>query len=330
MSEHADTPLSGVKAIRAVLRQDGLVLPLPNWAEWMIGLGDWVYAKSKTGVHQVIIVRTPSRRTASAFAALGALIAAARCDEDTMAWSTLHRLPPRTKVYWREDVSGRVVNRDGQLLGRTEVAGQEFLSIEVPGKRGGIRHLSREQVAACGLTLRRVSEMRDAELTRAERIVGELTSTQATGWLHKPRAEVVVITERSSFLADIDGIELGAQSGEFEPLSTFLSPGWKTGKAGGKIRLLPPRSVDPVDRTPVAILDGSHALRRVGELDSSVVIVLVEPSEYDEEADNLLHSFMMHNEGSAAPDLPESVVDAPFGVELGSFILFSTGGHCAR
>ncbi len=51
--------------------------PMPDWASWLIWLGEWMKLQAQNEGRRVAVIRVPCRSTAAAFTVLGVLLAAA-------------------------------------------------------------------------------------------------------------------------------------------------------------------------------------------------------------------------------------------------------------
>jgi hypothetical protein len=131
-------------------------------------------------------------------------------------------------------------------------------------------------------------------------------------------ADSTVLTERSSFLLNLDGIELRArQSGKLSMLDA-LSIADVQGREHGKLMVTSTRT-EIVNDAPdgVTVLDGALAVSKFGYLRARSVIVLLSHSEYDEAILHEIRPFLSHATDSGIHSWTPNarVGDIPPGIE---------------
>ena len=291
-----------VDEILAALRRDDLSLlvrgdqtSFPPWLDWLVWLGQWMRAQSALDGRRVAIVRMPSRRLGAAFTAAGAVFASARLHDDSLDWDGLRSLPLGTKIYWRELASGRSVRWSGAVVGLRQIDSSDFMEIEVETQKRSqksTRLFAKSAALSYGITLGSVSTQADERLASAERAIKAVVTDAAQGWMRSPAIECTIITERSSFLSDLDGLVFRAGVGVEVSCSDLLAIADSGGRSHGKTRLAPARSDGVLDESgAITILDGAAAAVRIGNTMAKSVVVLLEQSEYDEEIEQLIQTF---------------------------------------
>ena len=287
----------------AALRRDGLTLvvggvptSIPPWLDWLVWLGQWMRAQAALHGRRVAIVRMPSRRLGAAFTAAGAVFASARLHDDALDWEGLRGLPPGTKIFWRELASGRSTRWSGAVVGVRQTYGSDFMEVVVETQKRsqqGTRLFTKSAALSYGITLGAVSTQTDERLATAERLIRAVVPDAAHGWMRSPAIECTIITERSSFLSDLDGMAIRAEVGVEVSCSDLLAIVDSGGRSHGKTRLAPARSDGVLDESgSITILDGASAAVRIGDTMARSVVVLLDQSEYDEEVEQLIQTFL--------------------------------------
>ena len=277
----------------------GLSRPLPDWASWLIWLGQWMKDQTIGDGRRVAVVRLPCRKTAAAFTTFGILLASARMHDDAIDWETLKSLPVGTRVYWREkssSASGKSSSRSGQVLGLQLIEGQQLMvvSLNSKAKNGqATRFFSKSSALGYGITLGSITAKADAQLLGLSRVMSVLVSSFSASWLRVPKPECLVLSERINFMEDIEGLSVTVHDSISEPLDNLLSLTDSTGSTYGKTRLMSPRNSDVFDiGYEVVVLDGVSAFQRLSDTSAKSVIALVDRTEYDEVIEQLVTSLM--------------------------------------
>ncbi len=287
----------------AALRRDDLTLVVgggatstPAWLDWLVWLGQWMRAQAALAGRRVAVVRMPSRRLGAAFTAAGAVFASARLHDDALDWEGLRGLTPGTKIYWRELASGRSIRRSGSVVGLRQIYGGDCMEVLVDTQnrsQQSTRFFAKAAALSYGITLGAVSAQADERLASAERAIRAVVPDAAQGWLRSPGIECTIITERSSFLSDLDDLAIRTGVGVEASFSDLLAIADSGGRSHGKTRLVPARSDGVLDESgSVTILDGASAAGRIGDTTARSVVVLLEQSEYDEEVEQLIQTYL--------------------------------------
>lgn len=322
-----------VNEVLVALRRDdwdllagGAPTPVPPWMDWLVWLGQWMRAQAALPGRRVAVVRVPSRRLGAAFIATGAAFASARLHDDTLDWEGLRSLSAGTKVFWRETVSGKSIRRSGTVVGVRQMGDGDFLEVvtEAQGKRGerSTRLFAKSAALSYGITLGSISAAADEQLARAERLIGAAVIGGAEGWIRSPGIECSVITERTSFLADLEGLSIRVGGKVQAPCSDLLAIAESGGRSHGKTRVAPARTEGALEESgSVTILDGATSALRLGETIAPSVAVVLDHAEYDDEIEQLFKTFMgysvdasLHPPVGAVQAPPESVESFLFGL----------------
>jgi hypothetical protein len=311
-----------VNELFAELRRDdwsllvrGRHAPVPPWMDWLIWLGQWMRAQVPLQGRRIAVVRMPNRRLGAAAAALGSSLVAARLYDDSLDWEALRSLSPGTKVFWREPASGKSVRRSGTVAGvrSTEVGDFMEVVVEAQTKRAqqGTRLFAKPAALTYGITLGAVSAVADERLSNADRFFNAALPDGARGWIRSPGIDCSLITERSSFVSDLEGlaVRIGEKAeGYFSEILAIADTG---GRAHGKVRVATARTDGVLDESGlITILDGASSALRLIDTVAPSVVVLLDHSEYDEEIEQLFHMFT----GYAVDDyvhMPASGTKAP-------------------
>lgn len=288
---HASPVLDGL-----ALKIGGRTDPLPDWASWLVWLGQWMRMQVPCGGRRVAVVRLPSRRTAAAFASLGVLFASARLHDDSLDWEALKALAPGTKVFWREHVGGRSLRCSGDVVGARVISGQDFMVVSVDGGKKSqpiTRSFARRTALSHGITLGAVTAKADERLTGAARLMKAAIGGFSPGWIRSLRTDCVVVSERTTFLGDLADAWVCAGGGVSEPFVDVLSVSDSAGNTHGKTRLVSARQHGLIDAAcQVTILDGAPSVLRMPDTAAASVLAILDPTEYDEEVEQVLMTFM--------------------------------------
>jgi len=325
-----------VEEVLGALKRDDLSLmvdrepmSIPPWLDWLVWLGQWMRAQAVLEGRRVAIVRLPSRRFAAAFTAVGAVFASARLHDDSLDWEGLLGLPPGTKIFWREFASGRSIRWSGTVVGLRQIDGGDFMEVVVEAQKKAkqsTRLFGKTAALSYGLTLGSVSTQADERLAAAERLIRAALTDAAQGWMRSPAIECSIITERSSFLSDLDGLAIRAGPGAEASCADLLVIADSGGRSHGKTRVTPARSDGVLDESgSITILDGAAAAVRMGDTCARSVVILLDQSEYDEEVEQLIQTFLgfavdahIHAPASGMKALPGSIEAFVFGLPLQS------------
>lgn len=269
--------------------------PIPDWAAWLVWLGNWMKEQAKSDGRRIAVVRLPSRRSAAAFTVFGVLLASARLHDDSLDWEALKELPVGTPVFWREKSIaeiGKSRTKSGKVLGLQTIGDSQLMvvSVDTRGGNGQITHsFSKSSALGYGITLGSITAKADAQLSGLGRIVSSLTSGFKDSWLRKPHSECLLLTEREHFMSDLEGLSINVRNGAAELFGAVLAPTETTGHMYGKTKLISPRtSVVPDGGFDVVVLDGAKALQRIADTSAKSVVAVVDRAEYDEESEQIV------------------------------------------
>lgn len=330
MSVDVDEVLVALKRDDLDLLVDGGPTPVPPWIEWLIWLGQWMRAQAPLQGRRVAVVRMPSRRLGAAFAAIGSALASARLHNDSLDWEGLRKVAPGTKVFWREAVSGKSARRSGTVAGLRRIEGDDFMEVVVEAQnkngRQGTRLFAKSAALSYGITLGSVSAVADERLACAERVIRAAVKEAAQGWIRSPGIECSVITERSSFLSDLEGLAIRVGGKVEASCADVLAIADSGGRSHGKTRVAPARTDGVLDESAlVTILDGTAAALRLSDTVARSVVILLDQAEYDEEIEQLFQTFLgyavdahVHPPASGVKAPPESVESFVFGLPVQS------------
>jgi hypothetical protein len=322
-----------VDEVLNALRRDDLDLlvggqptPIPPWIGWLIWLGQWMRAQTSLPGRRIAVVRMPSRRLGAAFAAIGCAFAAARLRDDSLDWEGLRALAPGTKVSWREPASGKTARRSGTVAGLRRIGGGDFMEVVVEAQskkaQQGTRLFAKPAALSYGVTLGSVSAVADGRLACAEHVIRAAVKDGAQGWTRSPGIECSIITERSSFLSDLEGVAIRVAGRAEAFCSDVLAIAEPGGRSHGKTMVAPARTDGVLDESgSVTILDGASATLRLSDTVARSVVVLLDQAEYDEEIEQLFQTFLgyavdahVHPPAGGVNAPPESVESFIFGL----------------
>lgn len=330
MAIDVDEVLVALKRNDLNLLVRGVPTLVPPWTDWLIWLGQWMRVQASLQGRRIAVVRLPSRRLGAAFAAIGSAFASARLHDDSLDWEELRALAPGTKVFWREPASGKSARRSGTVAEQRRSDGGDFMEVVVEAQnknaQRGRRFFTKSAALSYGITLGSVSTVADERLACAERVIRAAVKDSAQGWIRSPGIECSVITERSSFLSDLEGLAIRSGGTVDASCTDVLAIAESGGRAHGKTRVAPARNDGILDESRlVTILDGAAAALRLRDTVARSVVVLLDQAEYDEEIEQLVQTFLgcavdahVHPPTSGAKAPPESVEAFIFGLPVQS------------
>ncbi|MEN5067373.1 hypothetical protein [Achromobacter aegrifaciens] len=158
----------------------------------------------------------------------------------------------------------------------------------------------------------------------AAALLNEVVDGSSATWIRSPLADSTLVTERSSFLADLDGVFLVAASPSGMALRDVLALSDPEGMQHGKLRLIPVRNHGSQDIPGgVTILDGARAISRLGQFSARSIVVLLDRADYDEEVVNDLNRFLAHSidEGVHMNACAEGLIAPPPSIDVFAFAL---------
>lgn len=324
-----DEVLISLKRDELELLIDGDPIASPSWLDWLVWLGQWMRVQAALEGKRIAVVRVPSRRLAAAFTAIGSVFASARLHNDSLDWDGLRSLAPGTTVFWREHASGKHRQRSGTVVGVRQDAGNDFLEVAAKAQKTSqqvTRLFAKSAALSYGITLGSISAVADERLACSERVIRAAVVGGAQGWVRSPGIECNIITERSSFLRDLEGLAVRVGGRVEASCSDLLAISDSTERSHGKTRLATARSDGVFDESgSITILDGAAAALRLSDTFAMSVVVLLDQAEYDEEIEQLFQTFLGYSmdahvyppsSGVKAP--PESVESFIFGLPLQS------------
>lgn len=317
MSFDVDKVLAEMSRDEWALLVRGVPVPLPPWVDWLIWLGQWFRAQASLQGRRIAVVRMPTRRLGAAFVAVGSNLVAARLHDDSLDWEALRTLAPGTRVFWRESASGKSARRSGTVVGLRCMEGGDFMEVVAEAQRQSkkaqqvTRLFAKSAALSYGITLGAVSAAADGRLASAESFFNQAVTGGARGWIRSPGTDCSVITERSSFLSDLEGLAIRIGTSAEASCSDILAVAESGGRYHGKVKVAPARTDGVFDEPGlITILDGASSALRLGDTVAPSVVILLDHSEYEEEIEQLLHVFMGYAVDGHV-HLPASGVKAP-------------------
>jgi hypothetical protein len=88
----------------------------------------------------------------------------------------------------------------------------------------------------------------------------------------------------------------------------------------GKTRLLSNRQQFAVrGASPLTILDGDGSLIRINEIDSKLIVCLVDCSEYSEDIEQIIMQYAGYAENKYLSEIPKNIINLPSGFDAAIF-----------
>lgn len=296
------------------------LLPMPDWADWLIWLGAWLRCQAEMTGRRVALVRLPSRRLSAAFIGLGALLAAVRTHDDSLDWESLQALPKGTTVYWRVPKGDKTAGYAGTVNSVEVVAGSKCLNISItkPLRNAGTTFsLPKATALSYGVTLGTITARTDQQHVATASLFRHVVEGASHTWIRSHGADSTIVTERSSFLDDLSELTLATGQPSYVSLLEALTFASSDNKQHGKLQLVSTRSeLARENRVGVTVLDGPAAARNLSISRAQSVVILLDHSEYDEEFVHLMNPFFGVSSVTGVHTLPDGVIAPPRGIEI--------------
>ena len=295
MAEKNDVHIPTRRLVHPSLAVGDETFPMPDWASWLIWLGEWMKLQTQNDGRRVAVVRVPCRRTAAAFTVLGVLLASARIHDDSLDWESLKSLPVGTQVYWRERSladSGKARAKSGKVIGLSTYGDHQLMvvSVDSRSKQGQTTHsFSKVSALSYGITLGSISAKTDAKLSSLNSVLNAMAVAFKPSWLVAPNSECLLLSEKDSFLSDLAGLSIDASDGIPVKFESALAIADSRGHSYGKTKLASPRiAVIPDQWLDVVVLDGPYASQRLPDTAAKSAIAILDRTEYDDEIEQMI------------------------------------------
>jgi hypothetical protein len=164
------------------------------------------------------------------------------------------------------------------------------VSVDSRSKNGQATHsFSKVSALSYGITLGTITAKTDAKLTGLSSVLNALAVDFKPSWLHTPNSECLLLSDKDSFLSDLDGLSINICTGIPVPFETALAVVDSGGHNYGKTKLASPRIAALQDQWfDVIVLDGAHAAQRLQDTTAKSVIAILDRTEYDEEIEQVI------------------------------------------
>lgn len=174
--------------------EDGDGRALPAWAEWLIGLGDWLASCPRSDRVARIVISVPTRRFVGALAAVGIVAGVASKDSSRDPYEHLARLAslsPNTPVRYRAGNSNKLKSArfDGIVLER----GEEYVRLT-----GGYKRVSSQCAYIEPLPLDCEPFIRDREICEKPHFIEAVTGQDAVFYAFPQQVECTIVGTKST------------------------------------------------------------------------------------------------------------------------------------
>lgn len=291
---------------------------LPEWAGFLIWSGWWMRRTLVKDLRLFLVLLLPTRLCCSSLCALGALIASA--GRTSLEWEEMLLLPPGTPVFLRYPDPKRPqrrINIKGIVSGR-KWGRQSAIWIEVLSK---VERLSNAKHAIFESEfsnyeislIPHLSHQQEGRLIDAFQFYEKVTGGSRASLL-SANSQCLLVTNRSAW-----GAQAKDTSVIFDPygksriyqLEDLLMPATEEKAAYAGILVSSQKSeVLTNANTPLSILDGPEALRAWEFIKSPNLIVLLDQTEYEEDAGDML-ALLSSSRTEKAINVPERIPDSP-------------------
>jgi|GEM_PF-5491949 len=292
---------------------------LPEWAGFLIWSGWWMRRTLVKNLRLFLVLLLPTRLCCSSLCALGALIASA--GRTSLEWEEMLPLPTGTRVFLRYPDSKRPqrrINVEGLVSGLKSEGGQIAIWIELltKGERlSNIKHgIFESKFSDYEISLiPHLSHQQEGKLIDAFQFYEKVTGGSRASLL-SANSQCLLVTNRSAW-----GAQIKDTSVIFDPygksriyqLEDLLMPATEKKAAHAGILVSSQKSeVLANANTPLSILDGPEALRAWELIKSPNLIVLLDQTEYEEDAGDML-ALLSSSRTEKAINVPERIPDSP-------------------
>lgn len=302
---------------------------LPDWVGFLIWAGWWMNRRSLDNKKKVLVLLLPTRMCCSAFCCLGALIRSIENGSELFSWDKFLELPEGSQVslYYPDPKSPhRKVAVEG-IVGRI-IDKQTARQIKIISKHRSFKRLI-HSVYSCKfgeyrITARSPVPMRwfnkvSNILPFYTKILNNVNPSSVLVW----SKECLLITNLSTYRSEIEDIFVSVINNHYSfGLHELLMPSQDFNADYSGIFLASPKSAVVTSiRSPIAILNGSVAVKSWERISSPNIIVLLDQMEYDDSMENFIAQLSDARAEEVAL-LPEGIPEnLPAGAEMSIFVL---------
>jgi len=274
--------------------EDSNLEPLPAWGTFLIWLGFWMAYNQIRDGRIFCTILLPSRICCAALCSFGALLCSLRNPATEISWETFLDCEEEVPVYllyrqgnMEKQVQGilkDVIYNKNQALRRIQItSGGKLLK--------GLNHtVSKTAFNDYKISLNphyRAGLLKN--LPRYSLFLKNILKNMNESRLLSTSPESIIIANKAGFHRDIRHLYLGYQSSQNRELlkmeELILAKHHRT-------LIMSPRAKDIEKVTPpLAILDGLDSFKSRDYVSSPNVLILFDKTEYQEEADGIVHSF---------------------------------------
>ncbi len=293
---------------------------LSDWIAFCLWAGWWVHSCAGHGSRLYLVALLPARGPSAAIAALGACISSTRQEINNLGFPDFMKLRRDAPIYVK--YRGRIVKG---ILGPPQRFDNQ------PCRRISLTTDSRDRIWVFEHNLgdyqvsthprRNLTRSRQQALERVDQFYSLIAPFSKRGWSSAPHKDLLLVTSKKRWYDALEGLVARASKcgASLElPLRDLLLPTEDLQGYPGRTMLSSPAgSVASNSGVRMAILDGPEALEVAGRVQTDASLILLEHSEFDEAAEQVIRPLVAVREEEALPTGVPSTI--PHGIEVSVF-----------
>jgi hypothetical protein len=300
---------------------------IADWAKVCIYLGHWAKSQYQKDKRRITLIVLPSRKSTSAFIALGALVWSISNYKDGLSWGKFSSLNSGDEIYWRKIESGNLYV--GRVVGVELIADEPAIKLEITKSRkvrdiGSMILIPKGQFKKFQFSLEKpASAQREVVINASVSFMAGLIDGVSPTWSKSDGQDLLLVTKMNEFKSSIEHLKLGSgitDAVSFIELESVLGFEQLGDSKHSKMKITHPKG-DLNSNAGLVILDGPAAfsIREHIPLINDLLIIFDSFEFNENELD-----FVKELESAAEPNdlLKESTIGSeklPVGFEVSSY-----------
>ena len=259
-----------------------------GWVKVCIYLGKWAISNYKKDARRITFVVLPSRESAAAFIALGALISSASAYKDGLTWKNFSELDSGVEIYWKRIESGDLFI--GKVIGVELIACEPAIKLEITKSRkardiGSVILIPQGQFDKFQFSLEKpASAQREVVINAGIAFLEHLIGGVSPAWAKSDGQDLLLVTKMNQFKSSIDYLLVGVGGGEVRPIGLESLLGFEKLGDGkhSKLKISHPKG-DLNSNARLVILDGPSAFSIKEHIPlASDLLIILDSLEFNE------------------------------------------------
>lgn len=300
---------------------------IADWVKVCIYLGKLALSSFKTDARRITFIVLPSRESASAFIALGALISSARTYEDGLTWEKFSVLDSGEEIYWKRAESGDFFK--GKVIGVELIGHDSAIKLEITKSRkardiGTLILIPKAQFHKFQFSLERpASGQREIILNTSVAFLEKLIGAISPGWAKSDGQDLLLVTKMNQFKASIESLSVGVGDEEVQQIEIASLLGFEKLSDGmhSKLKISHPKG-ELNSSAKLVILDGPSAFSIKEHIPlASDLLIVFDSQEFNENELAFVNELKLESEISNFNDesLHGLTEQFPVGFEVSSY-----------